>query len=673
MMLSFQNLSIRRKQMLIIMLTSTVALLLACVAFVGYDVWNFRRELVERIGGIAEVIAEHSTASLDFSDPKTAEQTLHALSTEPDVVSGCIYDRDGHVFARYEREPGAAFVAPLFRRDGFVFTGNRLHLFRPITAGGETIGTIYVESDLQELPRRIGKYLEIAGLVFGISLLAALVLSSRLQRVLSNPILHLARIARSVAEEKNYSLRAQKQSSDELGQLIENFNEMLAQIQERDDAVQAARDTLERSVEARTNELARSLSLLNATLNSTADGILAIDFSGRIICYNEKYASIWNIPHSILLEGDGEKMIRYCATQCENPAGYIKRIEDLHVDLQVDPRVADYGVVEVLSLKGGRAVERVIHPQLLDGKHVGVVVTVRDITERRKAEANLQKANSELVQASRMAGMAEVATNVLHNVGNVLNSVNTSASIVADQVRASRVNGISKVVDLLEPNVDKLGTFLSHENRGRQVVNYLKSLAGFLGQEQAAMAKELNGLTKNIEHIKQIVAMQQSYAKASGVEEIHAPAALLEDALRIHIDALQHQNVRIVRKFEKTPDIVADKHKVLQILINLIGNAKYALVDAGNQLRELTLAMTAVDADRIRISVTDNGVGIAPENLIRIFSHGFTTRKTGHGFGLHGGFLAAKEMGGSLSVHSDGPGKGATFTLELPVNARGKQ
>jgi PAS domain S-box-containing protein len=661
----FQNLSIRRKQTVIIMLTSTVALLLACAAFVVYDVLDFRQGLVERIGAIARVIAEHSTASLDFSDPKTAEQTLAALSTEPDVVSGCIYDREGRVFAVFTRDSHVKFVPPLPQADGHNFSGGRMHLFRRIVEGDEFVGTIYVQADLQELPRRLGRYGRIAGIVFVVSLLVALLVSNRLQRVLSTPILRLAQIARSVAVDKNYSVRAQKQGQDELGQLIDGFNEMLAQIQQRDNALEAARETLEHRVEERTNELASSLSLLNATLNSTADGIVAVNLAGRVICHNDKFAAMWSIPESLLARGDNEEIILHCSNQFENPQEFFNRVRELLAQ-------PGNGLIDVLTLRDGRAIERVIHPQLIAGKCIGSVLTFRDITERKKAEANLQKAHTELVQASRQAGMAEVATNVLHNVGNVLNSVNTSASIVMDQVRGSKLKGIVRVVELLESHAGDLGGFLTRDDRGRQVVEYLKSLSTFLAAEQAATVSELTGLVQNVEHIKQIVSMQQSYAKASGVEEIHSPAFLVEDALRIHYGALERHNVRVMRDFAKVPDIVADKHKVLQILINLIGNAKYALTETPKDERRLVLGMKKGGEERIQIIVADNGVGIARENLIRIFSHGFTTRKNGHGFGLHSGFLAAKEMGGSLSVLSEGPGKGAVFTLELPVNARSK-
>jgi C4-dicarboxylate-specific signal transduction histidine kinase len=660
----FRKLSIRRKQVLIIMFTTTVALLLACSAFVFYDVVDFRAELVERIASIAEVIAEHSTAALDFSDTTTAEQTLQALSTESEVDAGCMYDRDGHVFAEYTRD-GRKFTPPAPRAAGHEFSGGHMGLFQPVKEGSEIIGTIYVESDLKELPQRMQRYAAIAGLVFVIALAVALVLSSRLHRVLSNPILHVAKIARLVAVEKNYSVRAKKTSEDELGQLVDGFNEMLAQIQQRESALQAARDTLENRVDERTNELANSLSLLNATLNSTEDGILAVDLGGRAICYNEQFPAMWAMPQKIIATGRNEAFIEHCATMVDDPRGYFLRIQEL----MLQPEKAAH---DILSLRDGRYFERVIHPQLMNGRCIGRVLMFRDITERKRAESNLQKANAELVQASRRAGMAEIATNVLHNVGNVLNSVNTSAAVVMDQVRVSKLSGISRVVEMLEPNAHDLAGFFARDARGPQMVEYLKTLSNFLGQEQDAMLKELTSLTKNIEHIKQIVAMQQSYAKASGVEEIHSPVALMEDALRIHLGSLEKYSVKIIRDYEKVPDVIADKHKVLQILINLIGNAKYALVESEQPEPQTIIGVKANGGSHLYFTVRDNGVGIASENLIRIFSHGFTTRRNGHGFGLHSGFLAAKEMGGSLSVHSDGPGCGAVFTLELPIKPRTK-
>ena len=183
-------------------------------------------------------------------------------------------------------------------------------------------------------------------------------------------------------------------------------------------------------------------------------------------------------------------------------------------------------------------------------------------------------------------------------------------------------------------------------------------------------AVSCQSLARNIEHIKQIVATQQSYARVSGVAETVKLAELIEDALGMHAAAYQRHAVQVIREFADVPEITVDRHKVLQILVNLLHNAKYACETARTSERKITVRIAASGPNHVKIHVGDNGMGIAPENLTRIFSHGFTTRKNGHGFGLHSGAIAAKEMGGSLKAHSAGVGKGATFTLELPIQPK---
>jgi ligand-binding sensor domain-containing protein/signal transduction histidine kinase len=277
-----------------------------------------------------------------------------------------------------------------------------------------------------------------------------------------------------------------------------------------------------------------------------------------------------------------------------------------------------------------------------------------------------EQLHRQLMDASRQAGMAEVATGVLHNVGNVLNSVNTSAGVLSEHLRSSKVSGVARVSELLEEHKDNLGNYFTSEDRGPRLIDYLKMLSLHLTEDQTLVLKELQELTRNIDHIKEIVAMQQNYAKAAGVVEKLSVPALVEDALRMHSGALARHAVRVVKQFEDTPEIEVDKHKVIQILINLISNAKYALDQATGE-KVLTVGISRNGGERIRLFVRDNGMGVARENLTRIFAHGFTTRKTGHGFGLHSGALAAREMGGALIVESDGPGQGATFILELPL------
>jgi PAS domain S-box-containing protein len=290
-----------------------------------------------------------------------------------------------------------------------------------------------------------------------------------------------------------------------------------------------------------------------------------------------------------------------------------------------------------------------------------------DVTERRQAEEKLAELHRQLLDASRAAGMAEVATAVLHNVGNVLNSVNVSATLAMDLVRQSSAPHLGRVAALLGDNAENLGAFLAADPAGRKLPAFLGQLAEQLAAEHAAILTELEQLGRNVEHIKDIVAVQQSYSNAAGVSQTVEIVELVEDSLRMNAGALARHDVQLVRDFEARPVIEVDKHKVMQILINLIRNAKYACDDSDRPDKCLTVRI-AGDDRAVRISVIDNGVGIPPENLTRIFSHGFTTRAHGHGFGLHSGALAARELGGALLVRSDGPGRGAMFTLELPFH-----
>jgi signal transduction histidine kinase len=268
------------------------------------------------------------------------------------------------------------------------------------------------------------------------------------------------------------------------------------------------------------------------------------------------------------------------------------------------------------------------------------------------------------------AGMAEVATSVLHNVGNVLNNVNVSASLVADNLRRSKAAGLGRVAQLLREHEHELGRFVGEDERGRQLPAYLEGLSRHMLADQGATLQELESLRRNIDHIKEIVAMQQSYAKLAGVSETVIPSELVEECLRISAGDFAQHGIAIVREFAPVPKVALDKHKVLQILVNLLRNAKHACQKHAAQAHAVVIRL-APATDGITIAVHDDGVGIAPENMTRIFLYGFTTKQEGHGFGLHGSALAAREMGGSLLVASAGPGLGATFTLELPLHPPG--
>lgn len=290
------------------------------------------------------------------------------------------------------------------------------------------------------------------------------------------------------------------------------------------------------------------------------------------------------------------------------------------------------------------------------------------IFERKRASDELEKVHTKLLGLSRAAGMAEVATGVLHNVGNVLNSVSVLATLVRDRLRESEVGNVHRASSMLYENKEQLAQFVAPGSKGERIPEYLAKASRQLAAEREEVMKEMAMVGEHIEHIKEIVAMQQTYAKVSGLIEPVSAESLVQDALRMNTAAFERHGVRVSRRFEENvPNTMVDRHKALQILINLLRNAKYAMDERGGPEKVLEILVGKTGEGKVAITVKDNGVGIAPENLNRIFGHGFTTKKDGHGFGLHSGALAARDMKGTLTVQSEGLGKGATFTLELPA------
>jgi predicted ATPase/signal transduction histidine kinase/tRNA A-37 threonylcarbamoyl transferase component Bud32 len=291
-----------------------------------------------------------------------------------------------------------------------------------------------------------------------------------------------------------------------------------------------------------------------------------------------------------------------------------------------------------------------------------------DELEKRVEERTreLKQAQSRLVDAARTAGMAEVAANVLHNVGNVLTSAVINHQVLRQMVESSRVGRLKQATTLLAEHRHALADFLTREPRGIQLLDYLSVLSDELLREQTTLREGMESMGMHIEHIRAIVHIQQNYASNTLLTEECDLAGLVQDALSILMPALRRHGVTVTQELATLPPVRLDKHKVLQILINLISNAKKAVKPLPEGQRHVHVRLDAV-GPRARVQVVDNGVGIAPENRERLFSQGFTTREGGHGLGLHSSALAAKSLGGSVSLESDGPGKGATAILELPL------
>lgn len=279
----------------------------------------------------------------------------------------------------------------------------------------------------------------------------------------------------------------------------------------------------------------------------------------------------------------------------------------------------------------------------------------------------LAKSREQVIETARLAGMSEIATGVLHNVGNVLNSVNVAANLATRRTDDLALADLEMLVGVLQSHERDLSTFVGQDPRGKHLVPFLKELTGALGTQRKSIQDELRALNQGIEHIAELVRAQQSFAGTKGVFEKADLSEQLEAALSICRQGLS--GVELVREFAELPDVRVDKHKLMEILVNLIQNAGQALAErAGGGPARLTLRIGSAEGGRLaRIEVRDNGVGIPPENLTRIFNHGFTTKKNGHGFGLHVSANAATEMGARLHAASDGPGQGAAFFLDIPM------
>ena len=296
---------------------------------------------------------------------------------------------------------------------------------------------------------------------------------------------------------------------------------------------------------------------------------------------------------------------------------------------------------------------------------------LRASNEELNAEiANRQRLEGQLLETSRLAGMAEVATGVLHNVGNVLNSVNISANIMRDTLSANtHLALLAQTTSLLRAQGSDLPRFIAEDARGKLIPPFFIKLGEQIASIHRDLIVEAEQLSTNIDHIKQIVALQQNFARGGGVILKADPAELFSDALRIAHASISRHGITVSREFADVPEILTDRHQVLQILVNFLTNAVQALKPRAAGTRLLRLGLRQAD-DAIEFIVEDNGVGIASENLHRIFQHGYTTRKDGHGFGLHSGSLAARNLNGELLAHSDGIDRGARFTLVLPLSAK---
>lgn len=645
---------VHRKLLLLILTCCCASLLLAGGALYVFMQSSVRGTFVNDIRALTDIAAANSAAPLAFNDPNAARELAASLAAQPHILAVQIRRADGQIFAsggtanelsRISRADVDQWIQELFYYEE-----------APIRMDTEQLGTLGVLADFTAIHDRLfHSYLMVFGVVTLGALLFGVPLAAAARRIISDPIQRLATSAANVSEPLHVDrAKARTGHTSELDDIADAFTAM----RERVEATQRLEQEMSERRRAET-ALRQSEEQFRSLFENAPVGLYRSSSDGRFTMANP----------SLL------RLLGYSSFE------EIKEL-DVHRELCVSPEyrthfndcLARIGMVDETEVQWRRRDGRVIYvresakairsPQ---GELLYCEGCVEDITARKEAQVELQRLHRELVDASRAAGMAEVATSVLHNVGNVLNSVNVSATVVHEQLSRSKVTGLRQAVDLLRQNLAQLDTFLRDDPRGRLLPDFLLKVTEHVEAEHGRWSDELRDMKKNIEHMKVIVSMQQSHAKVTGAIEPLSAAELAEDALRMNAPGLEKHRVTVDRQFADVPPVMADKHKVLQILVNLIRNAKQAMDVNDRASRTLRLKIYKNGSGRVKIQVSDNGMGISAENMTRIFAHGFTTRTNGHGFGLHSGALAAREMGGLLAVESAGVGQGATFTLELPA------
>lgn len=635
-----KNLSVTRKLTLVCFLSAGVALLIVATALCAFHIYTFRQNFVADVQTTARIVGYNCAAVLVFKDRSAATEMLGALRAKPHMVEAALQPIDAPALATFSTSPGYEWD-DYPRTDGVRFLRGHVLCTHVIELDGKRVGYLYLRSDYQRVYHAVVPlYIGLIAVALSVAVVVVVIVSQRLHRFITMPIERLAETARIVATRRDYSVRAATTSTDEIGVLTQAFNQMLSQIQSQDAAL---------------NESARRYQILFHenpmpmwVHDSETMGFLAVNHA-----MTETYGytreeflarSVWAL---------------HAPEDIEATRAYLKRRGSK----------ADHGVLRHHRTRSGATieVETTSHELRLDDMTVRLVLA-NDVTERRKAEQELNAAQQRLVQASRLAGMAEVATGVLHNVGNVLNSVNVSASLALDRTTRLKTENLGRCMDMITQHRVGLADFFTNDPKGKVLPDYLVRLSAQLAKDQQSLVDELKSLARNVEHIKEIIAVQQSHARVVGCREPVDLAALLDDAVRINAASLDRHQINLLRDYQKVPAVMTDRHKVLQILVNLISNAKAAVLEKPPGERAISLTIDSQDSSGVAIAVTDSGIGIKPENLIRIFQHGFTTKKNGHGFGLHSGAIAAREMGGALHVSSDGPGCGATFTLTIPFS-----
>ncbi len=682
--------------MLLLMLTSGVALVLACSAFLAYERYSFREGLTHKLESLAGMVGTAATGALEFRDTKVAQEILATLADEENITAAVIYDRERRPFVQYVRADPAgkqvAFIPPPPLSDGHDFTATHLSLFRRISSRGERIGIVYLESDLRELSGRLHQYVQIVLWVLLASSFVALILSVRLQRVIVDPILTLANTAKKVSAEKNYGLRVNVQSRDELGQLMTTFNEMLQQIQERDAALQRANDELDTRVRERTSELQQQIldrSKTEKDLQQQLTRISLLNSITRAIAARQDLENVVKVVLRHLEEqlpiAFGEVQLYDRQTRTMSPArhgtAYYRRegafISNTPLEGSgLEPCVEGQTVVagdpsraegtlkmrmERLGLKSLIGV-----PLMVEGELFGILLTARKAanafssgeceflrmlseqvalaahqarlhTQLQRAYDELRQTQIAIMQEERLRALGQMASGIAHDINNALCPIVVYADLLLSNEKSLTQSGL----------------------------------------------KNLQNIKTSGEDIAHIVSRMREFYRRRDDRDSHLPVNLNRIATQVidltrprwrDIPQARGLMIEVRTDFEDgLPQVAASESELREAITNLLLNAIDAMPKGGEiVIRSVTRAWIA-DADgnrkpsHVSMEVRDTGIGMTEEIRKRCLEPFFSTKgKRGTGLGLAMVYGVMERHEGTIEIDSE-PGKGTTMRLVFPM------
>ena len=718
-MTAFRNAPIKQKLRIVILATTAASLLLAGLGIVGAEYRIFRRDMERDLTALADIVGDNSTAALVFDDRRVATETLAALKARPHIVGACLYRLDGAPFATYLRH-GSTFACPAApQSESVASTANGLAVSHPVVLDGRPVGALFLLYDLEEVPERVRLYSGIVILILVLSTGLVLFFSSGLRALIAGPIARLAGAAQAVSASGDYGIRVPKESGDELGVLVEAFNEMLARIQARDEELQDAR-----------NSLATTLASIGEAVISTA--------GGRIILANPAAAALLRWPEADLPGRPIDEVFRlvdeHSRRPIESPAARA---------LREDAVVSSADNALVIARDGAEIpIDHSAAPIRQHGKAVGVVLVFRDTTERRSArrdaaylaaivesteDAIIGKSPDGIIQswnagAERVYGYAAaevVGRRMLeilppdrqHEESDILERMRSGQPMFHFETVRVRKDGKRIDVSLtISPIRDKSGEMLGISHVARDITEHKRAaeqlrhtqkleslgvlaggiahdfnnlLTGILGNASLAMedlppspAREsMEAVVAASERAAQLAQQMLAYSgKGRFVLEHVDLSAVVRSTLRMIRAAMPAEVELRTELAQPLPPVEADPGQIQQLVMNIIINGAEAIPEgAGGSVTIVTRALELgpghaelAPGRYVAFEVTDNGSGMDPATKARIFDPFFTTKFTGRGLGLAAVLGIVRGHRGSIDVDT-APGKGATFRILLPV------